>query len=83
MPLYWIMHHKVVGLTGRTLTDDHNGTLDIEEKHGARCLQYWYNEETGNVFCLVEGPTQETAAAAHRNSPGLVADVIVEVKEGV
>lgn len=83
MPLYWIMHHKIEGLTGEALADDHKATLVTKEEHGARCLQYWYNEETGNVFCLVEGPNLEAAAAAHRNSPGLVADVIVEVREGV
>ena len=34
------------------------------------------------VFCLVEAPSREAAATVHREAHGLVADEIVEVKEG-
>jgi len=34
------------------------------------------------VFCLVEAPDKEAAIAVHREAHGLVADSIVEVKEG-
>jgi Nickel responsive protein SCO4226-like len=34
------------------------------------------------VFCLVEAPSKEVAAAIHREAHGLVADEIVEVQEG-
>jgi hypothetical protein len=45
-------------------------------------LRYWFDEGTGKVFCLVEAPTKEAAAAVHREAHGLVADEIIEVKEG-
>jgi hypothetical protein len=45
-------------------------------------LQYWYNDTTGQVFCLVEAPDKEAAIAVHRDGHGLVADEIFEVTEG-
>ena len=34
------------------------------------------------LFCLCEAPSAEAAEAVHREAHGLVADEIVEVKEG-
>jgi hypothetical protein len=45
-------------------------------------IRYWYDEGTGKVFCLVEAPSKEAAEAVHREAHGLVADEIIEVKEG-
>jgi len=36
----------------------------------------------GKVFCLVDAPSKEAAAAVHREAHGLLADEIIEVKEG-
>ena len=47
-----------------------------------KCLKYWFDEGAGEVFCLVEAPSKEAAAAVHREAHGLVADEIIEVKEG-
>jgi hypothetical protein len=57
-------------------------TRDIQHKHGVKYLRYWFDEGTGKVFCLVEAPSKDAAAAVHRESHGQVADEIVEVKEG-
>jgi hypothetical protein len=45
-------------------------------------IRYWFDEGTGKVFCLVEAPSKEAAEAVHREAHGLVADEIIEVKEG-
>ena len=45
-------------------------------------LKYWFDEDTGKVFCLVEAQTKEAAAAVHREAHGLLADEIIEVQEG-
>jgi hypothetical protein len=45
-------------------------------------LRYWFDEGTGKVFCLVEAPSKEAAAAVHREAHGVMADDIIEVKEG-
>ena len=60
----------------------HQADLATQEKYGVKYLQYWFDEESGKVFCLVEAPNKEAAIAVHREAHGLVADEITEVKEG-
>jgi hypothetical protein len=82
MPLYLDAHHKIEGLTGNGVADAHERDLRVQHKYGVNYLRYWYDEGTGKVFCLVEAPSKEAAAAVHREAHGLVADEIIEVKEG-
>lgn len=82
MPLYLDAHHHVPGLTAEGVAQAHAKDLAVGEKHGVRYLRYWYDEATGKIFCLVEAPSPEAAAAVHREAHGLVADEIFEVKEG-
>ncbi len=82
MPLYMDTHHKVDGLTGEAVAGAHKRDLEVQEKHGVKYLKYWYDEGSGKVFCLVEAPNKEAAEAVHREAHGLLADEIVEVKEG-
>lgn len=82
MPLYLDRHHHIPGLTAEAVAQAHARDLAVQEKHGVRYLRYWYDEATGKVFCLVEAPTPEAAAAVHREAHGLLADEIFEVKEG-
>ena len=82
MPLYLDVHHKIDGLTSSAVEDAHKKDLEVQKKYGVNYLRYWYDEGTGKVFCLVQAPTKEAAAAVHREAHGLVADEIIEVKEG-
>ncbi len=82
MPLYLDVHHRIDGLTGRGVQDAHRKDLEVQGKYGVKYLRYWYDEGTGKVFCLVEAPSKEAAAAVHREAHGLVADEIIEVQEG-
>jgi hypothetical protein len=82
MPLYLDIHHHVEGLTGEGVADAHQKDLQVQRKYGVNYLKYWYDEGTGKVFCMVEAPSREAAAAVHREAHGLVADEIIEVKEG-
>ena len=76
MPLYLDVHNKIEGLTGSALSDAHQKDLAVQHKHGVNYIRYWFDEGTGKVFCLVEAPSKEAAAAVHREAHGLVADVI-------
>jgi hypothetical protein len=76
------VHHKVDGLTGAAVAGAHQRDLEVQGKHGVNYVQYWYDEGTGKVFCLVDAPSKEAAEAVHREAHGLVADEITEVKEG-
>ena len=82
MPLYMDTHDHVEGLTAEAVAGAHQRDLEVEGKYGVHYHQYWFNEAEGKVFCLVEAPNREAASAVHREAHGLVADEVVEVKEG-
>jgi hypothetical protein len=82
MPLFMDIHHHVEGLTADAVAHAHEADLATQEKYGVKYLRYWFDEATGKVFCLVEAPTRDAAVAVHREAHGLLADEIIEVKEG-
>ena len=82
MPLYMDHHHKVEGLTADAVAGAHQRDLEVQAKHGVEYIKYWFDEGSGAVFCLVNAPTKEAAAAVHREAHGLEADDITEVQEG-
>jgi hypothetical protein len=83
MSLFIDIHEGVEGLTAQAVADVHRRDLEVQAKHGVSYLKYWFNAETGNVFCLIEAPSKEAAEAVHREAHGLVADQIIEVQEGI
>jgi hypothetical protein len=82
MALFLDIHQHVDGLTAQAVAGAHMKDLETQDKYGVKYLKYWFDEGTGKVFCLVEAPSREAAAAVHREAHGLLADEIVEVKEG-
>ena len=82
MPLYMDVHKHIPGLTADAVKGAHARDLEVQKEHGVEYLKYWYDEAAGKVFCLVKAPSKEAAAAVHREAHGLVADEIIEVKEG-
>jgi hypothetical protein len=82
MPLFMDLHNHVPGLTKEAVTGAHARDLEIQKKYNVKYHKYWYDEESGKVFCLVEAPNKESAIAVHREAHGLLADEIIEVREG-
>jgi hypothetical protein len=82
MPLFMDVHHHVDGLTAEAVAGAHQRDLEVQEAHGVRYLQYWFDEGSGKVFCLVDAPSADAATAVHREAHGLVADEITPVTEG-
>ena len=82
MPLYLDVHNKIEGLSTAGAAAAHRKDLEVQTKYGVNYLRYWFDEGTGKVFCLVEAPSKEAAEAVHREAHGMIADEIVEVKEG-
>jgi hypothetical protein len=82
MPLFMDVHEKVEGLTAEAVAGAHQRDLEVQAAHGVNYLQYWFDEGSGKVFCLVEAPDADAAIAVHREAHGLVADQITEVQEG-
>jgi hypothetical protein len=82
MPLFMDIHDKVAGATVADVADAHRKDLEIQGEHDVRYVRYWFNEETGRIFCLAEGPSREAVDRVHKLSHGLAADEILEVVEG-
>ena len=82
MPLFMDVHHKVEGLTAEAVAGAHKADLETQGKYGVNYRQYWFDETSGKVFCLVDAPDAETAAKVHREAHGLEADELVQVQEG-
>ena len=78
MPLYMDIH-TVPGATPEALKQAHDADVAVQNKHHVCYHKYWFNEQAGKVFCLVEAPNAEAAAAVHREAHGLVAEKIIEV----
>ena len=83
MPLYMDIHNKVDGLTAEAVKHAHEADLQTQGKYGVDYRQYWFDEDSGKVFCLVHAPNPEAAAQVHREAHGLEADQIIEVQQGV
>jgi hypothetical protein len=82
MPLYMDIHHHVEGLTADAVAGAHEADLKTQEKYDVKYLRYWFDEGSGKVFCLIEAPNKEAAIAVHREAHGLLADELIEVREG-
>ena len=82
MPLFLDIHKRIPGLTKDAVADAHAKDLATQHKHDVNYVKYWFNERSGEVFCLIEAPDREAAIRVHREAHGLVADEIIEVEEG-
>lgn len=82
MPLFLDEHEHIPGLTADALAGAHAKDVEVGPRYGVNYLRYWYDEATGKVFCLVEAPSAEAAEKVHQEAHGLVADRLVEVREG-
>ncbi len=82
MPLFMDIHKGVDGLTAQAVADAHKKDVETQKKYGVNYQKYWYNEHDGTVFCLFEAPDKQAGEKVHKEAHGLVADEIVEVKEG-
>jgi len=82
MPLFMDVHSIEGGIDVREVAKAHMADLRTQGKYAVRYLRYWVDETEGTVFCLVEAPSIDAAAAVHREAHGLVADEIYQVQEG-
>jgi len=82
MPLFMDVHDHVEGLTAEAVAGAHQRDLEVQEKYGVNYLNYWFDEGSGKVFCLVDAPDAAAAEAVHREAHGLVADHLTPVQQG-
>jgi Protein of unknown function (DUF4242) len=82
MPLYMDVHTIAGGVGVDDVTKAHMTDLQTQGKYDMRYLRYWVDETQGKVFCLVEAPSADAAAAVHREAHGFVAQEVFQVQEG-
>jgi Protein of unknown function (DUF4242) len=82
MSLYLDVHTLDGGVTMDDAAKAHMADLQTQDRFGVRYLRYWVNEPQGKVFCLIDAPSAEAAAAVHREAHGLLADDVFLVEEG-
>ena len=71
MPLFMDHHRSVEGLTTEEVADAHRKDVETQDEYGVKYHRYWFNEETGEVFCLAEAPNKEAAESVHCEAHGL------------
>jgi hypothetical protein len=76
------VHQIAGGVSMDDVAKAHLADLQAQDAYDVRYLRYWVDEGNGQVFCLVEAPTAQSAADVHRQAHGLVADHIYQVQEG-
>lgn len=82
MPLYMDIHF-VGEVSVEDTREAHLKDLSVQEKYGVTYHQYWFNQEAGTVYFLMEGPDKESCAATHREANGITACHITEVEGGM
>lgn len=81
MPLF-MDTHNLDAIDPDALAGAHERDLEVQDRYGVNYRSYWFSQQPARVFCLVEAPDADAAVAVHREAHGLLADEIVEVREG-
>ncbi|WP_460544020.1 nickel-binding protein, partial [Echinicola sediminis] len=72
--------HQLGTITIEEVKTVHFADPSIQEKYGVKYHQFWVNEKTGLVFCLMEGPDLATCELVHKLAYGNIACTITEVE---
>jgi class 3 adenylate cyclase len=78
MPIF-MDRHDMKGVTAADIADAHRKDLEIQDQYGVKFLTYWFDQQRGTTFCLVDAPDHDTAQCVHREAHGHMAGEVVEV----
>ena len=78
MPIF-MDRHDLIDTTAGALAVAHQEDLRVQSEHACNMLTYWFDEERGTAFCLVEAPSADAVQKMHREAHGLVPNEIIEV----
>jgi len=79
MPIY-MDRHDIQGITAEEVAAVHQQDLKIQHRFECRALTYWFDEERGTAFCLIEAPERDAVVEMHREAHGQVPSRIIEVE---
>jgi class 3 adenylate cyclase len=79
MPIF-MDRHDMRGFNAQDVADAHRRDLEVQEKYGVKYMAYWYDEDRGVTFCLVNAPDEAVAERVHREAHGQIANAIIPVE---
>ena len=82
MPIY-MDRHDLDSVTARDVAEAHREDLKIQDRFKCRGLTYWFDEERGTAFCLIEAPNEDCVKEMHDHAHGLIPHQIIEVDKNV
>ena len=78
MPIY-MDRHDIKDTNATEVAEAHKKDLAIQDKYGCKALTYWFDEENGTTFCLIEAPRKQALEQMHQEAHGDVPNNIIEV----
>ena len=78
----YIDRHDYPGVSPEELAGAHTLDVAVQARHGVRYHTYWFDPQSGSVFCLAEGPSKQAIADVHQEAHGMTASVILELDTG-
>lgn len=78
MPIY-MDRHMMENATAKAVADAHSKDLGLQDKYGVKLLTYWFDEQRGSAFCLMDAPAEERVSQLHAEAHGSIPNKIIEV----
>jgi AraC-like DNA-binding protein len=75
--------HDLDAVTAKDVAEAHQEDLKIQHKYDCKALTYWFDEERGTAFCLIEAPNADCVKKMHDKAHGLIPNHIIEVEANV
>jgi len=69
-------------VTAADVAGAHAKDLAVQGKYGVNFVNYWVDEKSGTVRCLVEATDEQALINAHKEAHGLIPNEVRKVKEG-
>lgn len=82
MPLFLDIHRNITGVTPNDIAEAHRADVAAQDAYHVKYLRWWFNNELGSIYCLVEAPNADAAIQVHEKAHGLMADEIIPVEPG-
>lgn len=79
MPLYMDIHSIDPETPWEDIAKAHYADVAIQGDYAVDYLKYWFNQDCGKLFCLVDAPNAEAARCVHQHAHGLIAEKLIEV----
>lgn len=82
MPIY-MDRHDIPGVNAKAVAEAHHEDLKIQDRFNCKGLTYWFDEEKGMAFCLIEAPDKQAVQDLHDFAHGLIPNKVIEVESAL